>query len=136
MVFAGLAGIILPFIVLAGVFAAVALLPEPEQCGHFGCLQVIGHAWVGGLAAIVLAWPLLHLLRVRPAWTVALAAPVFLMPVWRLAETGVGDPITLIVLSGAIAYPFAALVTTPRLPLPWRVLPVIPFAALYLIAWV
>ncbi|GGS96032.1 hypothetical protein GCM10010156_62810 [Planobispora rosea] len=90
----------------------------------------------GPLAAIILAWPLLYLLRVRPAWTVALVAPVFLMPIWRLAETGAGDLVTLIVLSGAIAYPFAALVTMPRLALPWRVLPAIPFAALYLITWV
>ncbi|MFF4618385.1 hypothetical protein [Nonomuraea jabiensis] len=58
----------------------------------------------------VLAWPLLGLSRVRPAWPVALVAPLFLVPLWELSAGPVG---LFGVLSTVPAYPFAALVTAP-----------------------
>ncbi|MGP3964078.1 hypothetical protein ACTWPT_49750 [Nonomuraea sp. 3N208] len=94
----------------------VLALADDTQCGHFGCVGLAVEAWESGRwVAFVLAWPLLRLLCVRPAWLVALAAPFFLLPVWELAEGSVG---TVVVLIGVLAYPFAALVTAPRIS--WR----------------
>ncbi|WP_188193649.1 hypothetical protein [Nonomuraea sp. SYSU D8015] len=114
---AGLAGGILPF-VLFGWMLLVGALADDSQCGHFGCVGRMIEAWESGhWVALVLAWPLLHLLRVRPAWRVALAAPLFLLPVWVL----VGELVdAAIVMSGVFAYPFAALVTAPRISRWWR----------------
>ncbi|MEV0613533.1 hypothetical protein AB0I81_09430 [Nonomuraea sp. NPDC050404] len=109
---AGLAGIILPFLQLAWLLL-VAALYDDSRCGHLGCVGLLVEAWtVGNWASVVLAWPLLHLLRVRPAWLVAVLAPFFLVPIWKLADI----PINMI--AGLFAYPLAALVSTPRLS--WR----------------
>ncbi|MFJ2028008.1 hypothetical protein [Streptosporangium sp. NPDC087985] len=129
MVFAGLVGIILTFGLLVGALLATALFANSAQCGHWGCFGFIGYVWeIGRWVAIVLAWPLLYLLRVRPAWPVAILAAFFLVAIWQFADG------SFIVLSGVIAYPLAALVTAPRLSWPWRVIPVALFLALYLFA--
>ncbi|MET9064459.1 hypothetical protein [Streptosporangium sandarakinum] len=39
--------------------------------------------------AIVLAWPLLYVLRVRPAWPVAIAGGLFLVAIWEFALSSV-----------------------------------------------
>ncbi|MFI7130616.1 hypothetical protein ACIBQ1_33350 [Nonomuraea sp. NPDC050153] len=111
VVVAGVAGAILPFLHLGWALLASALADE-SQCGHyFGCVGQFVAAWeMGRWLVPVLAWPLLHLLRVRPAWHVALAAPLFLVPFWELTAGSVG---LLVVLSSVLAYPFAALVTAP-----------------------
>ncbi|MGW3342859.1 hypothetical protein ACWDA3_06110 [Nonomuraea rubra] len=112
LVAAGLAGIILPFVQFGWLLLA-ATLSDDSRCGHFGCVGLLADAWtVGNWASIVLAWPLLHLLRVRPAWAVAALAPFFLVPIWALADV----PVSLV--AGVFAYPLAALVSTPRLL--WR----------------
>ena len=60
----------------------------------------------------MLAWPLLYLLRVRPAWPVAVLAAALLVAIWLLAEAvALVSPqmfFTLILLSSVIAYPAAA----------------------------
>ncbi|MCT9931018.1 hypothetical protein N5079_12395 [Planotetraspora sp. A-T 1434] len=140
MLLAGVVGIILPVSLLAWALLMVTLFPESAQCGEYtGCLGYLVAAWVAGRwVAIAVAWPLLFLLRVRPAWPVAILAALFLMAIWRLADAlwavDIDATLTLILLSGVIAYPFAALVATPRLPRPWRALPVVLFGALYLLA--
>jgi hypothetical protein len=112
VVSAGLAGITLPF-VQYGWLLLVATLPDDSRCGHFGCVGQLADAWtVGNWAAVVLAWPLLHLLRVRPAWLVAVPAPFFLVPIRELTDVPVS------VVAGLFAYPLAALVSAPRLS--WR----------------
>jgi hypothetical protein len=114
LVAAGLAGIILPFVQF-GWLLLVAALSDDSRCGHFGCVRRLVDAWtMGNWAAVVLAWPLLHLLRVRPAWTVAALAPFFLVPIWELADVPVS------VVAGVFAYPLAALVSAPRLSWRWR----------------
>ncbi|UBU14647.1 hypothetical protein [Nonomuraea gerenzanensis] len=116
LVAAGLAGIILPFLQL-GWLLLVAALPDDSQCGHFGCLGLLADAWtVGSWAAVVLAWPLLHLLGVRPAWLVAALAPFFLVPIWQLTD------VTDSAVAGLFAYPLAALMSAPRLSWPRRTL--------------
>ncbi|MEU8058649.1 hypothetical protein [Microbispora bryophytorum] len=80
---------------------------------HFGCVGRLADAWtVGNWAAVVLAWPLLHLLRLCPAWSVAVLAPFFLVPIWEFANVPVS------VIAGVSAYPLAALMSAPRLS--WR----------------
>ncbi|WP_067129470.1 hypothetical protein [Microtetraspora malaysiensis] len=112
LVAAGLAGLILPFVQF-GWLLLVAALSDTSHCGHFGCVGQLADAWtVGNWVAVALAWPLLHLLRVRPAWSVAVLAPFFLVPIWELADV----PIS--VVAGLFAYPLAALVSAPRLS--WR----------------
>ncbi|PRX60009.1 hypothetical protein B0I32_118151 [Nonomuraea fuscirosea] len=109
---AAFAGTILILVPL-GVLLLLAALSDDSRCGHFGCVGLLADAWkVGSWAAIVLAWPLLHLFRVRPAWPVAVLAPFFLVPIWELAE------MPLSVMAGTFAYPLAALVSSPRLS--WR----------------
>jgi hypothetical protein len=82
---AGLVGILLPFVQF-GWLLLVTALSHDSRCGHFGCISSLADEWtVGNWAAVVLAWPLLHLLRVRPAWIVAVLAPFFLVPIQELA---------------------------------------------------
>lgn len=109
VVAAGLVGIILPFVQFGWLLLVAALSDDP-RCGHFGCVGRPADAWtVGNWAAVALAWPLLYVLRVRPAWPVAVLAPFFLVPIQELADVPVG------VAAGLFAYPLAALVSAPRL---------------------
>jgi len=124
---AGLAGGMLPFVHFGWMFLTLTLA-DLSPCGQLGCAGEITTAWEAGRwVALVLAWPLLHLLGVRPAWPVALSAPVFLLPIWVL----VGDLVdTAIVMSGVFAYPFAVLMTAPRLSSWWRVVVLVLFLVL------
>ncbi|MBB5783634.1 hypothetical protein [Nonomuraea jabiensis] len=110
VVVAGVVGAFLPFLHFGWALLGSALA-DPSRCGHFGCLGPFAEAWeMGRWLVPVLAWPLLGLLRVRPAWHVALVAPLFLVPLWELSAGPVG---LFGVLSTVLAYPFAALVTAP-----------------------
>ncbi|MEW1845553.1 hypothetical protein AB0392_47045 [Nonomuraea angiospora] len=110
VVVAGVVGAMLPFLHFGWALLG-AVLADESQCGHFGCLGPFAEAWETGRWLVpVLAWPLLGLLRVRPAWHVALVAPVFLVPLWELSA---GPEVLFGVLSTVLAYPFAALVTAP-----------------------
>jgi hypothetical protein len=89
--------------------------------GPWGCL---GEAIVGGLlgilAIVLVAWPLLHAVGVRPAWPVALVGP-------GVALSGFREFVTLTnssVVSGlwillAVSYAAAAMITAPRLYRYW-----------------
>ncbi|WP_345572316.1 hypothetical protein [Nonomuraea rosea] len=108
---AAVAGIILP----VGLFAWAALMtrffPDSHHCGEYtGCIGFLAEAWdVGRWVAIVLAWPLLHLLRVRPAWPVAVLAGAFLLVIWWVAGMlRLDHAFTVVVFSGLLAYPAAA----------------------------
>ncbi|SDI86892.1 hypothetical protein SAMN05421869_107312 [Nonomuraea jiangxiensis] len=115
-------GIILPIALLGWVALMVRLFPDSPQCGEYtGCFGYLVQAWeVGRWVAVGLAWPLLHVLRIRPAWRVAILAALFLMAIWRLAEallfTALDSSLALIVLSGVIAYPLATWLAMPRVP--------------------
>ncbi|WP_153054425.1 hypothetical protein [Planomonospora sphaerica] len=122
LVLAGVVGILLPLGLFGWAWLMATLFPDSPLCGHYtGCLGFLVQAWaVGRWVAIVLAWPLLYLLRIRPAWPVALLAALFLATIWRLAEAlpfSLADvSLTLIVFSGVIAYPAAAWLAIPRTP--------------------
>ena len=122
LVLAGVVGIILPVGLFAWATLMATLFPDSPQCGEYtGCLGFLIQAWaIGRWVVIVLAWPLLHLLRVRPSWPVAILAALFLMAIWRLAEalpfSVIDVSLTLIVFSGVIAYPAAAWLAMPRTP--------------------
>ncbi|MDX3102274.1 hypothetical protein ACIBO5_39120 [Nonomuraea angiospora] len=110
VVFAGVVGAMLPLLHIGWALLGAALADE-SRCGHFGCIEPLVEAWeIGRWLVPVLAWPLLGLLRVRPAWHVALVAPLFLVPLWELSAR---PEMLFGVLSTVLAYPFAALVTAP-----------------------
>ncbi|MGP3963206.1 hypothetical protein ACTWPT_45205 [Nonomuraea sp. 3N208] len=117
------------------------LFPNSSQCGEYtGCLGYLVQAWeVGRWVAIVLAWPLLHLLRVRPSWPVAILAALFLTAIWQVAEAlllvSLAEAFALIIFSGVIAYPAAAWLTMPRIPPKLLILAVASFLALYACAF-
>lgn len=72
-VLAGLAGLILPVSLLAWSIGLALFVQSDNMCGLLGCLGYLSLAWrIGRWVALVLAWPLLHLLGVRPAAPVAL----------------------------------------------------------------
>ena len=105
MVSAGLVAVIIPFILAAWVFLMDALFDDGEKCGRgFECSAIISDVLVGGCVAVVLAWPLLYLLRVRPAWPVAGLAVFFLAVIWQLSKARWSDSLLLIVLGG-LTYP-------------------------------
>ncbi|MEV6865926.1 hypothetical protein AB0M44_33650 [Streptosporangium subroseum] len=134
MISASLVSVIVPFILAAWVFLMDALFDDGEKCGRgLDCSAIVSDFLVGGCVAVVLAWPLLYLLRVRPAWPVAGLAVFFLAVIWQLSKAGWSGYSFLIVL-GCLTYPFAALVTAPRLHWLWRTLPVALFLGLYLFA--
>ncbi|MEU0481851.1 hypothetical protein ABZ260_22020 [Streptosporangium sp. NPDC006013] len=121
VVCAVLVGIILPVGLLTWSGLMANLFSDSSRCGHYtGCLGFLVEAWViGRWVAIVLAWPLLYLLRVRPAWPVAILAACFLVVIWQVADAlwavgGFTVSLALIMFSGVIAYPLAALVTARR----------------------
>ncbi|MFF5208306.1 hypothetical protein [Streptosporangium sp. NPDC000396] len=140
MVMAGAVGIILPVGLLAWAALMAALFRDSPRCGHYtGCLIFLVETWViGRWIAIVLAWPLLYLLRVRPTWPVAILGALFLVAIWRFAEAlsslwpvAILGTLFLIVFSGVIAYPLAARLTVPHFPRRLLVICVALFFALY-----
>jgi hypothetical protein len=140
MVLAGAVGIILTVGLFAWTALMPALFPDSRFCGEYtGCLGLLVLAWeVGRWVVIVLAWPLLYLLRVRPSLPVAVLAALLLMAIWRFAEARLAlsfdVSLMLILLSGVIAYPAAAWLAGTRIARPTLVLSVASFLALYLLA--
>jgi hypothetical protein len=114
MISAVLVGIVLPVGLLAWAAVMATLFPDSPRCGHLGCLGFLQDAWeTGRWVAIVVAWPLLRLLRVRPSWPVAVLGAVLLVVIWQVA-TALSDrradvALAVILLSGTIAYPAAVL---------------------------
>ncbi|MCF6471470.1 hypothetical protein FAF44_24200 [Nonomuraea sp. MG754425] len=139
--FAGVIGIILPIALLAWVALMARLFPDSPQCGEYiGCFGYLAQAWeVGRWVAVVLAWPLLHLLRVRPSWPVAILAALFLTAIWQVAEAlllvSPAEAFALIIFGGVIAYPAAAWLVMPRIPRKLLILAVTSSLALYACAF-
>jgi hypothetical protein len=111
VVMAGVVGIILPVGLLTWVALMTAFFPDARHCGSYtGCLGFLLQAWdFGRWVALVLAWPLLYLLRVRPSWPVAALAALFLVAIWQFATAllplSFDASLGLILFSGVIAYP-------------------------------
>jgi hypothetical protein len=86
-------------------------------CGGGGCLFLAIVAGLAGLVAIVvLAWPLLHAVGVRPAWPVALVGPIIAIAAYREFVVLVDRSLVtgLWILLG-ISYAAAAVITAPRI---------------------
>ncbi|MFI7466802.1 hypothetical protein [Nonomuraea sp. NPDC049646] len=86
LVLAAVAGGVLTAALLAWTFLMPVLMPSSQAryCGEYtGCLGYLFVTWeYGRWIALVAAWPLLRLLRVRPSWQVALTAALYLPAVW------------------------------------------------------
>ncbi|MEZ7127806.1 hypothetical protein ACBR40_20990 [Nonomuraea sp. AD125B] len=109
-------GIILPLAVVGWAMAMAALFPDSSLCGEYtGCLGYLQPAWdVGRWVAAVVAWPLLWLVGVRPAWPVAVVAVPLLVVIWLVVEAlplwAWWFGFLLALASGLIAYPVAVLI--------------------------
>lgn len=124
LVLAATAGGVLTAALVAWTFLMPVLIPSSQAryCGEYtGCLGYDFVTWeYGRWVALVAAWPLLRLLRVRPSWRVALTGALYLPAVWQLALLLISDGSAagfgLILLSGVLAYPAAAWTTMPHVP--------------------
>ncbi len=100
----------------------------------------LGFALVGYYAtpvlSVLLGWPLLRWAGVRPAWPVALTAPIAMWGLHSLLRITIGLSLPGLVAVVAAGYGVAALATAPRLRWPWRasvavaVVALIPLATL------
>lgn len=113
LVVAGVVGLVLSSCVVAVMVVVLLLSADSERCGHFGCLDVLAQLvaiWdIGRWVTMVLAWPLLRAVGVRPAWLVALLAVPVLLVTWWVAEAlWVDVQAVFTFCSGLIAYPVAA----------------------------
>ncbi len=105
-----------------GIAYAVIQLRGCE--GGMECLgDALGIIFLGLIGAAVTMWPLLRLVRVRPAWVVALAGPavVVLLALGLLRRLFLGAP-QLWVVGMMVAYALAAVLADPRVPGRVRVL--------------
>jgi hypothetical protein len=86
-------------------------------CGGGGCLflAIVG-SLAGLVAVVVLAWPLLRAVGVRPAWPVALLGPVIAIAAYReffvLVDRSLVTGLWILL---AVSYAAAAVITAPRL---------------------
>ncbi|MET8984464.1 hypothetical protein ABZW49_03340 [Nonomuraea wenchangensis] len=109
-------GIILPLALVAWMVGMVTLFPDSFLCGEYtGCLGYLQLAWeVGRWVAAVVAWPLLWLVGVRPAWHVTALAMPLLVGIWQVVEALLWEAfwgaLLLALASGLIAYPAAVLI--------------------------
>jgi hypothetical protein len=118
----------------SGLLATVAMraLPDLDLCIGAACfivgLLVVPLVLVGGA---LVAYLLLALARVRPAWPVALVGPLAVLAVFTtVLEPGAASFFTAsAVVAGC--YAFAALVTADGLPRVWRVALAVPVVVLF-----
>ncbi|MEV4289262.1 hypothetical protein AB0K40_27455 [Nonomuraea bangladeshensis] len=109
-------GIILPLALVGWTVAMTELFPNSSLCGEYtGCFGYLMKAWeVGRWVAAVVAWPLLWLVGVRPAWPVAVVAVPLLVVIWLVVEAlplwALWYAFLLALVSGLIAYPVAVLI--------------------------
>ncbi|MEU8635178.1 hypothetical protein AB0C38_23615 [Amycolatopsis sp. NPDC048633] len=120
----------------SGLLATLALraLPDLDLCTGSACflvgLLVVPLVLVGGA---LLAYVLMALARLRPAWPVALAGPfVVLALITTVIDAGTWPfpPFAAVV---AASYALASLVTADELPRAWRV--ALGSPAVVLFAW-
>jgi hypothetical protein len=117
----------------SGLLATLALdaFPADDLCVGAACMIVgLFIAPLMLFGAALLAYVLMALGRVRPAWPVALAGPVTLLAVVTTVDVG-----TFPVFAAAVAgsYALAALVTADGLPRAWRIALASPVVVLF--AW-
>lgn len=94
------AGVLLPLV--AGVAALLLFVLLP--CSERACVTLLDSAADAALwIAAALGWPLLYLLNVRPAWSVAALGALFMAVIWQFASSGID------VAAGIVAYPVATL---------------------------
>ncbi|MFI6323187.1 hypothetical protein ACIBG8_37055 [Nonomuraea sp. NPDC050556] len=99
------AGVLLPLVIAAATIVLFAVTPCAEQ----GCFSVLDGAGERALwIAAFLGWPLLYLVRVRPAWPVAVMGALFMMVAWPF----VAFPFDAV--AGVVAYPAAVLISVRR----------------------
>jgi hypothetical protein len=104
-----------------------------DTCGGpAGCLMVAVFAVLAGLLAIVVvAWPLLRVAGVRPAWPVALLGPFIALSAYReftlLADHGLVPGLWILL---AVSYAAAAVITAPRLYQYWSAVAAMAVVAL------
>lgn len=92
------AGALLPLVAAVAALLLFVLLP----CSERACVTLLDSAADAALwIAAALGWPLLYLLKVRPAWSVAALGALFMAVIWQFAEFDV--------LAGIVAYPVATL---------------------------
>lgn len=114
-------------IVLVGVWFGLTYLLAagvPCQEPEWGCLtRVVEYAVIDAFVAMVVAWPVLRLFRVRPAWPVALlGAPILVLLVASEYELRNEFQPVLTAVSVPVAYALAALITAPQVRSRVRVL--------------
>jgi hypothetical protein len=119
---------------VSALISALALKAAPvsDLCTGPACLLiglVVAPLLVFGAAS--LAWVLMALARLRPAWPVALAGLVTLSAVLTTVVDVGSFPVFASV--AAACYAFAALVTADGLPVAWRVALGSPVVVLF--AW-
>ncbi|MET8864158.1 hypothetical protein ABZW11_14525 [Nonomuraea sp. NPDC004580] len=106
-----LAGLALTALLAVVAIAMVRLFPNSRFCGEFlGCLGLLVETLrTGRWVMALLAWPLLHLLGIRPAWPTAVLGLLLLMALWALGRFS----FEVCALSGVIAYTVAAWASAP-----------------------
>jgi hypothetical protein len=119
---------------VTGLVATLVLwaLPYRELCTGPACLVIamfVVPLAVMGVALI--AYVLLALARVRPAWPVALGGPLVVLSLVTTVLDLVACPFPLFCVVVAGCYAFAALVATDALPLAWRIALVSPVVVLF-----
>lgn len=107
------------FVSLAGWMGIAYAVIQLRGCeGGMECLgDALGIIFLCLLGAAATMWPLLRLVRVRPAWVVALAGPVVvvLLALGLLRRLFLGAP-QLWVVGMMLAYALAAVLVDPRVP--------------------
>ncbi|NRQ31879.1 hypothetical protein HII36_08505 [Nonomuraea sp. NN258] len=135
LVAAGAVGLILPVLLVGASFVLMSYGEENGRCGHFGCAQVLIWLWEPGRwLAVAAGWPLLRLFHVRPAWRVTVVAAFFLVALWEFAWAYFDDSVGLVLLSGLLTYPSAAVATDPRVSGFRRAVIVLPYLAALVVA--
>ncbi|WP_372663120.1 hypothetical protein [Amycolatopsis kentuckyensis] len=118
----------------SGLLATLALwaLPAKDLCAGSACFFVALLAVpLMVLGAALLAYALMALARVRPAWPVALGGPFVGLSLLTTVLHPSSFPVFAAVVAGC--YALAALVTADGLPNPWRVALGSPVVVLF--AW-
>jgi hypothetical protein len=103
----------------------------------WGCLGLVIIGVLAGLSAIaLLAWPLLRVAGVRPAWPVALVGPVIAAILSRAYEDLGQDPFRAagIAVVLAVSYAAAAVITKPDVYRYWSAGTALGVLALYLVS--
>ncbi|WP_436758227.1 hypothetical protein [Streptosporangium sp. V21-05] len=116
---AALVGLVLPPLAGAVILSGLAVVPydgtgDTDGWGRLGQGMGIAAGTVPSL--LVLAWPLLWALRVRPAWHVALPAPIVGVALWAVLGTVasqiIENVLVTVFVASTLAYGLTALFTT------------------------